>query len=113
MIGARLKAERKKRGLSQVDMQNVTGVPSSTISYNESSAYPDLEYIFKACNHWGISPIDVIIGSEEKKKYFSVSEECLDISKAVDSLDGACREKLLTIFRDALSLAVGSAHQTS
>lgn len=67
--GNKIRDLRKQKGLSQIDMEVITGTPQSTISMIERSEFGDLEYICKALDHWGIPRFEFFARDEDLKNY--------------------------------------------
>lgn len=68
MIRDALKAQRKQRGLTQMELAKETGIPQSTISAWEKGVnVPNVADCIKLADFYGIS-VDELIGRDFKEK---------------------------------------------
>lgn len=73
LLGSRLAAARKKRGLTQEKLAEMTELANNYISNIENNrSIPSLETVVKLCNALDITPNDILLGlSKEKDDYMS------------------------------------------
>ena len=95
MYGEKLKNIRKKHGLTQDQMESLTGVSQSTISVYETAAYPDLEYIVKVCKHHGIPLWEFFDADREIEKKFNLPNELMGVCQRIQKLSHDKQAKFL------------------
>lgn len=81
MFGKRMKEIRQKKGLSQNDIEKITGIKKGVISvYEQNKSKPGLEAIEKICKALNVSADYLIFGknsseSERDKLYNSLCDQ--------------------------------------
>lgn len=81
-----LKTQRVKKGYSQVKLQHLVGVSTSSIeAYKQKVRIPSLPVVYRLSEVFGCS-IDYLVGkSNELDKYYSLSQN--DKDKVIDFID--------------------------
>lgn len=96
-LGGRIVAERKKIGLSQIDLLMRTGVSKSTqIKYEAGTSYPDAEYLMKLDNI-GLDVMYILTGLKTYEAMTSEQQNLLEAyADAPDTLKRAAFSVLIS-----------------
>ena len=86
-----LKTQRVKKGYSQVKLQHLVGVSTSSIeAYEQKVRIPSLPVVYRLSKVLGCS-IDYLVGkSNELDKYYSLSQT--DKDKVIDFIDSLLKK---------------------
>ncbi len=86
-----LKTQRVKKGYSQVKLQHLVGVSTSSIeAYEQKVRIPSLPVVYRLSEVLGCS-IDYLVGkSNELDKYYSLSQT--DKDKVIDFIDSLLKK---------------------
>lgn len=86
-----LKTQRVKKGYSQVKLQHLVGVSTSSIeAYEQKVRIPSLPVVYRLSEVLGCS-IDYLVGkSNELDKYYSLSQT--DKDKVIDFIDNLLKK---------------------
>lgn len=85
-LGLRLKAERKRRGLTLQGVEKLTGINHKTLSgYENNHSEPDVETLSKLANVYGVSTDYLVTG--ESDEFIPSSRDIRDLRKVLEQND--------------------------
>ena len=104
LISERIYNYLEEKGISQIEFAKRTGISQSTISdWRRKDTNPSADKILIICQVLGISPYELLAGTENKKlKEYRQPEYMLidrrsrayDLVETYEALDGAAKERL-------------------
>ncbi len=104
LISERIYNYLEEKGISQIEFAKRTGISQSTISdWRRKGTNPSADKILIICQVLGISPYELLAGTENKKlKEYRQPEYMLidrrsrayDLVETYEALDGAAKERL-------------------
>lgn len=82
LISERIYKYLAEKGMSQIEFANRTGISQSTISdWRRKGTNPSADKIMIICEVLGISPYELLLGTENQKHKTYKQSECIVIDK--------------------------------
>ena len=102
MYGKRIRELRKKAGLSQAELAELTGVSRPNISFWEKAAYPPLEAIDRVCHALEMETWSFFIDEEFLAIKLNLPKKYIALLQMLATLDDEMGDDLYEIFETIL-----------